>query len=224
MNFALPADWIADLPKRARFRVAVIANKNVTTLDWFNHARALEAKKDWRGMLNLAQRWTTAEPTSADAWYAMGEAYGNLDQIEDAKNSFQKVVLLRPNYPGAWNNLALAHLHLNQFEKAIQLLQEWLRVEPDDADALTSLSYAYNGIQQYDKAIQASERAIGIRSDDAYAWYYLGASYAMQQQRLGASYAMQQQRDKVKEVYQVLRKLNPELAQTFFNSHADFFR
>src|SRR4029077_12858792 len=112
----------------------------------------------------------------------------------------------------AWINLALAHLRLNQFEKAIQLLLERIRVAPDDADAWTNLGYAYNGVQQYDKAIRASEEAIRIRGDDAYAWYYLGTSYAMQQQR-----------NKVKEVYQVLRKLNPELAQTFFNDHTIFF-
>lgn len=212
LNFALPADWIRDLPKRAQSQAVTIVNKDITALDWFNRATALEARKDWQGMLEVTQRWTTAYPTSADAWYAMGEAYGNLDQHENAKNIFEKVVIIRSNYPGAWLNLGLANIHVKQFEQAIQSLQEALRIKLDDAAAWAGLGIAYNGIQQYDKAIQASERAIGIRSDYAYAWYALGTSYAMQQQG-----------DKVKEVHQVLRKLNPKLAQTFFNSYATFF-
>lgn len=53
LNFALPVDWISELPKRAQMS-PTIAKKG--GLDWINRATALGQKNDWRGMLKLTQQ------------------------------------------------------------------------------------------------------------------------------------------------------------------------
>jgi tetratricopeptide (TPR) repeat protein len=237
LNFALPVDWIAELPKRTQ-AATVVAKKG--GLDWLNRAVALEEKKDWQGMLKLAQQWIKSEPGSAVAWYGLGNAYNELKQYDQAIQAYREALRIQPEYADVWNNLGAAYDDLKQYDQAIQALREALRIQPEDAGAWFNLGIAYDNLKQYDQAIQAYRETLRIQPEYAKAWNNLGAAYndlkqydqAIQALRealrippeyagawfnLGVTYYLQGQRDKVREIYQTLRKLDPALAERYFN-------
>ncbi len=204
LNFALPVDWIGELPKRAQ-AAPVAAKKG--GLDWLNRAIALEKKQDWQGLLKLAQQWVKNEPGSAVARYAMGFAYNNLKQYDQAIQAFREALRIQPELAKAWNGLGTAYGNPKQHDQAIKAFREALRIQPEYADVWNNLGTSYSLLKQYDQAIQAYREALRIQPEYAEAW-----------NNLGIAYYRQGQRDKVREIYQTLRKLDPAMAEKYFNA------
>jgi S1-C subfamily serine protease len=102
LNFALPVDWIGELPKRAQ-ATQPLARKG--QLDWLNRAEALEKKQDWHGLLKHAQEWVKSVPGSGIAWYSMGIAYDKLKQFNEVIKALREAVRIQPAFAMAWYNL-----------------------------------------------------------------------------------------------------------------------
>ncbi len=66
---------------------------------------------------------------------------------------------------------------------------------------------AYTGLNQLDQANKNYREALRINPEYANAWYGLGITYYRQGKR-----------DKVREIYQTLRKLDPAKAEQYFNT------
>jgi len=204
LNFALPVDWIEELPKRVQ-GVPETAKKN--GLAWLNRVVALEDKKNWSGMLKLSQQWVKSEPESADAWFSLGIAHKNLKQYEKAIKAYRRALHIQPEYADAWNNLGNIHNNIKQHKQAIQAYQEALRIDPEHASAWNNLGIAHGSLKQYKQAISAFREAIRIEPENASVWYNLGEAYF----RHG-------QQDKVLETYQTLRKLDFKIANVYSNA------
>ena len=204
LNFALPVDWIGELPKRAQ-GILPVAKKS--GLDWLNRVVALEHKKDWPGMLKLSQQWVKNEPVSADAWFSLGIAHKNLKQYDQAIKAYRGALRIQPEYADAWNNLGNILNNIKQHEQAIQAYREALRIEPDYASAWNNLGIAYENIKQYEQAISAYQEAVRIEPEKTSGWYNLGEAYSRQGQQ-----------DKVQEIYQTLLKLDLQIAKVFSNT------
>ncbi len=204
LNFALPVDWIGELPKRAQ-STSAIAKKS--GLVWLNRVVALEHKKNWDGMLKLSQRWVKSEPVSADAWFSLGIAHKNLKQYEQAIKAYRNALRIQPEYADAWNNLGNIYNTIKQHELAIQAYREALRINPEYASAWNNLGIAYSNLKQYGQAISAYREAVRIEPENASVWYNLGEAYS----RNG-------QQDNVLEVYQTLRRLDLKIANAYSNA------
>lgn len=201
LNFALPIDWVNELPKRAQ-NAALTANKSGTV--WLNRVVTLEQKKDWPGMLKLAQQWVKSEPINADAWFSLGIAHKNMKQYEQAIKAYRTALRIQPEYSDAWNNLGNIHNKIKQYEQAVLAYQEALRAEPDFAASWNNLGIAYSNLKQHKLAISAYQEAVRIEPEKASFWYNLGEAYF----RNG-------QQDNVREVYQILLKLDMPLANAY---------
>jgi hypothetical protein len=96
-HFAVPVGWMKQL---SRAPLPSISGKSTfwesATRDngYFLVACDLGAKKDWAGLLHLAQDWTRQEPDNPQAWMAWGRAQLNTGHQEEAARGFQKVLLL----------------------------------------------------------------------------------------------------------------------------------
>ncbi len=141
LNFALPAAWIAELPKRAATPAAKPATDSAMV--WLNKAVALEEKQDWPGLLAHSKKWGKARPGDADAWYNLGVAYGDLNQPDKAIEAFREALRINPKHVNAWKNLGVAYGKLKQTDKAIEAYREALRINPEDADAWNNLGIDY---------------------------------------------------------------------------------
>jgi tetratricopeptide (TPR) repeat protein len=236
LNFALPVEWVKDLPGRH----SVQAKGGQSETDWLNQAIALEQKEDWPGMLEHAQRWTKAQPRNADAWYVLGVAYGRAGQTSKAIEAYQQALRINPEYAEAWNNLGNANGRAGQTSKAIEAYQQALRINPEYAEAWYNLGIDYADAGQSAKAIEAYQQALRINPEYAEAWNNLGIAYADAGQsakaieayqqalritpedaeawnNLGIAYVKAGQAAKAIETYQQALRITPEYAEAWYN-------
>lgn len=218
LNFALPVDWIGQLPKRASImkeRTAkppipsfekFLAQERKKARDWFDRTIPLIEKEDWQGLLTLSQQRVKSEPEFALAWVSLGNAYSGLQQYDRAIQAYREALRIQPEDASAWSSLGDVYKDLKQYDNAIKAYRDALRIQPEHFLAWHSLGIAYAHLQQYDQAIQAYREALRIQPFPL-AWYNLGGAYALKGQR-----------DKVLEIYQTLRKLDPAMAEQYFNA------
>ncbi len=247
LNFALPVDWISELPKRAQ--AAPVVEKKAQAappvakkggLDWLNRIAALEQKKDRQGLLKLTQQWVKSEPENAGAWFGLGNAYNGLKQYDQAIQAYREALRIQPEHANAWYNLGIAYNHLKQYDQAIQAYREALRIQPEDASAWYNLGNAYVKLDQYDQAIQAYREALRIRPEYAKAWNNLGIAYAKLKRydqeiqayrealriqpedaevwnNLGVAYGELKQYDREIQAYREALRIQPEYAKAWYN-------
>lgn len=141
LNFALPVEWLKELP--TRHKVQTLAEDS--TVDWLAKALVLESRQDWEGLLAHAQQWVNAQPKNAHGWLNLGVAYDNLEQSAKAVAPFQQALRLGPKDANTWNNLGLVYFRLKQWAKAVEAFQQVLRLDPEHAYAWYMLGRTYYG-------------------------------------------------------------------------------
>jgi tetratricopeptide (TPR) repeat protein len=162
LNFALPVDWIGELPKRSQ---ATTAAPKKGGLDWINRVIALERKQDWPELLKLSQEWVKSEPGNVEAWRSLGSGYLWMKQYQDAVQAYREALRIQPEYfryYSTWTHLGIAYSFLRQYDQAIQAFREALRINPDDFSTWHNLGNAYSDLKRYDKAIQAYREVVRI--------------------------------------------------------------
>lgn len=237
LNFALPVDWIVELPNRSQTAPRVANQRN---LDWLNRASVLWGKEDWQGLLALSQQWIKSEPENVVALHTLSIAYNSLGQYDLAIKSFREVLRIRPEDTSAWNGLGAAYVNLKQYEHAIKAFREALRIEPEYAKAWFNLGVAYGDLMQFHQAIQAYRESVRIEPEYADAWYNLGNVYLKLKQydqaikayretlrsqpknadawyTLGNTYAILGQYDQAIQAYQGALNILPEDAKSWRN-------
>lgn len=169
LNFALPADWIGELPARAK---ANRQNGNDLT-DWKTRATDLERSKDWSGLLEHGREWTRREPANAEAWLALGGAHGNLKQSAPAITAFREAARLKPDDARAWHNLGVMYERAKDHDRAVTALREALRLRPNHVTTWYAIGSAYHAQGQRDKVQEAYEQI--KRLDAAHAKKFFNA-------------------------------------------------
>jgi len=229
LNFALPVEWIIDLPNRH----ATQAHSNGLETEWLNNVNTQEERQDWCSLLDICQRWSTAHPQNCAAWRYLGFAYlqnGNLAKAiaayqeavrinpndahywadlgaaygragEQLKKieAYEKAVSIDPDFENSWINLGTACLENGKREKSIQAYQQAVRIAPDNAGSWTQLGIIYGQNGEKNKQIEAFQKAVHINPDYSNAWLNLGSAY----QNTG-------QFSKAIEAFQQAVRINPE--------------
>ena len=237
LNFAVPVEWITELPERHK-KISEVAQ--TTYIEWVNKWVELEEKKDWEGLLTHSLRWTEAQPEQYLAWNNLGVAYGKSGQYTEAIKAFKQALRINPESARVWFNLGLTYCHCDQYIEAIKPYKQGLGINPEDVDVWNDLGVAYNETEQYTEAIKALKQALSINPESAIAWYNLGNAYYKTDQyteairalkqalsinsefvdawyNLGVVYDVSGQADQDMEIYKVLKTLDPAKADEFFN-------
>ncbi|OGQ87013.1 MAG: hypothetical protein A2512_06405 [Deltaproteobacteria bacterium RIFOXYD12_FULL_56_24] len=201
LNFALPVEWISELPKRHQ-----VAKTLQPITARINKAVALEEKGDWPGLREHALHWTQATPNNAVAWSILGIAYSKLHQTPKEIEAYLHATQLSPDYAGAWYNLGGAYGKAEQIAQEIDAYQQAIRINPEYTEVWNNLGNAYGKAGDLTKAGEAYQQAIRINPEYAGAWYNLGNTYS----KAG-------QTGKVIEVYKTLKTIDPAMAEVFFN-------
>ncbi len=172
LNFAMPVEWI-DKIKPGR----TSGSEGRGHTEWLKRAVALEAAKDWQGMLDLCLEWTKSQPKNGDAWYGLGNAYGYLHRRDDAARAHQQVIEIDPRHAKAWNNLGIAYRRLDRYSDAVEAFRRVIDIDPKYAKAWYNLGLAYTHLNRYDDAARAYRQAIRIDPEYTKAWNNLGSAY-----------------------------------------------
>jgi tetratricopeptide (TPR) repeat protein len=240
LNFALPVEWIEELPKQSK--QSPLSDRPETW--WMARSSELGEQRKYREWLDHCTRWTEAYPSSAGAWSDLGAAYAELTMYANAIAFFKKSISIDPSPALAWYNLGLTYgknSQLRDLDKARTALQEAVRLDPEYANAWHQLGNTYIAMRDIDRALDAQRRAIRLNPENANAWAMLAnvhlvsgqiekAFEASQQairlapdsglawMALGSVYGTRNQRDKVLEVYKNLKRLDPNSAEQFFDA------
>lgn len=193
LNFALPVEWLAEIPNRAMGdRKFVFTDGPASRLKTMNKAILLEKKADWRGLEKHALRWTKQDAKDRWAWLSLATAYVNQAQFQKAISAYVTALRLSPNYAVAWNNLGTAYQRMGAYPKAIHAHEAATRLDAQSASAWFNLGSALQHENLHRQAIFAYRQAAALEPERAAIWYNLGISHAELKQFGAAAQAYQQ--------------------------------
>ena len=164
----------------------------------------LEQKRDWPGMLALAQAQLQREPGRAEWWFLQGYALERQKQYAAAVQSYQQATRISPEDEGAWLALGRSQMELGQPEQAIQAYRQALRYRPESAQAYLALADLYLQQGKPDLALPNYRESVRYDPELEPAWYGLASAY----QRTG-------ERERRDEALKGLRRLDPAAADRF---------
>jgi tetratricopeptide (TPR) repeat protein len=111
----------------------------------------------------------------------------------------------QPQEDAAWFSLGVAYGESEQFIEAIKSFKQALSIHRNYADAWFNLGLIYSKVGQYVEAIDSFKQAVNINHELISAWVNLGITYY----QVG-------QTSQVKEVYEILKKLDPSISDEFY--------
>lgn len=214
LNFALPVDWIKELPKRSRKTTSTSALKKQTGLNFIVHAAALEANDDWLGLLELSSKQLKENPDNVNAWIMLGNAYYALEQYARAISAYREAVSIEPKNYYAWMYLGLSFKGEEQFDEAIKAFREALRIDPEQAFTWYSLGETHLLLEQYNEATKDFKEVLRIDPENYGSWNGLGNSFMMLNKYDEAIYSIKES-----------LRIKPEYGRTWFilgNAYSHF--
>jgi tetratricopeptide (TPR) repeat protein len=99
------------------------------------------------------------DPTNAEAWYDIAEAYNLLEQVEEAEINYVHAIALEPEIIDYYTALSRMHMEHGQASKARLVLEEGLRINPDSAQLRAFLALAVSESGDYRKAEELLDEA-----------------------------------------------------------------
>jgi S1-C subfamily serine protease/Tfp pilus assembly protein PilF len=176
LNFALPIEWVIDLPKRD---VAKSTEDNGEHSDAGFHRKmvTLEQKEDWIAQIQLCERWTKEFPGSVRAWTLLGSAYANNGNFRKAVDAYRHVVQINPDSVQNWLELGLLYGKIGQRDKQIESYQQAVTNNPEHAVGWYKLAVAYQDADKFNDALAASQQVIRISPAHVSAWMTQGYSF-----------------------------------------------
>ena len=138
-------------------------------------------RRDLQGAIDHLARATSIYPSFVTAHNALGIAYLNLGQIQQARDEFARAVELDGHLPGAYLNLGCAQLELQQYAEAVESLKKASSIAPLDLQLLTALTYAEFKNRDY-PAVIATARHVHNRKHQSAAVVHLFAAGAREAQ------------------------------------------
>ena len=142
------------------------------------------------------------QPEFFDILIALGKTYQHLGQHSRAVEVLQKAVLMRADNIDARSALGAALILAGQPQEAIAVLSEAARLSPQSALIHASLGQAYRLTGKFDQALIALEQALRLNPEDAVVHYNLGLTYVAQGER-----------SKAQAEYNLIKRLDSELAE-----------
>ena len=105
------------------------------------------------------QNVAAINPTNADAWYNIAEAYNLLEQLEEAEINYARAIALEPEIIDYFTALSRMHMEQGLASKACQVLEDGLRINPGSAQLRAFLALAVSESGDYHKAEELLDEA-----------------------------------------------------------------
>ena len=151
LNFAVPVEWITELPERHK-KMSDVAQ--TPYIEWINKSLALIEKKDLMGLITHSLRWTEAQPQKPIAWFILGSAYGESGQFTEAIKAIEQGLSINAKEANAWFILGNAYSESGQYTEAINSYKQALSINPEYVEAWHNLGVVYNISGQTSQVIE----------------------------------------------------------------------
>src|SRR5690348_14587097 len=135
------------------FRRAIELNPNLPVArTWY--AQFLSSMRRFEESLAQAEIARRLDPVSPDTSVHSAEPYLNAGRVDDAIESYRKVLELEPSYYIAHHNLARAYIEKGMYQQAIEELEKAMALGGRDALSLGVLAHAYGKAGRRQEALK----------------------------------------------------------------------
>ena len=141
-------------------------------------------RKELPAAIDHLARATSIYPSFVAAHDALGMAYLNLGQNQQAHDEFARAIALDDLLPGSYLNLGCAQMQLQRYADAEETLQKASSMVPLDLVLLTALTYAEYKNRDYAAVIATTRRVHHRKHEDAALVHLLAAGAWEAQSRL----------------------------------------
>ena len=139
-----------------------------------------ERNKVWQSKITLWQDSIKKSPNKARPHYNLGEAYANLNMINEAIPQFLRSLELNPEDAAAHHNLAVMLASQGNSDVAISHYRQALHLNPNSAATHNDLGLELSKQNRLDEAIMHYRKALQLRPDNVKTLYNLGDALARQ--------------------------------------------
>jgi Ca-activated chloride channel homolog len=133
-------------------------------------------QKNYSGAVEHLTKAVAIYPSFVSAHNALGSAYLNLKQNEQAQTEFAQAVALDGHLPFSYLNLGWAQLALKNFASAQDSMQKATKLAPLDLHLLIAQSYAQLLNKDYDAVIATAQQVHSRKHEGAAIVHYFAAA------------------------------------------------
>jgi len=144
-------------------------------------------QKNLNGAVENLKKAISIYPSFVSAHNALGSAYLNLGQNEQAQTEFSTAVTLDSHLPYSYLNLGWAQLALKDFSSAQASIEKATKLAPLDLHLLMALNYAELLNNDYSAVIATAQQVHGLKHDGAAVVHYFAAAAYQGQNNLQAT-------------------------------------
>ncbi|AKT39365.1 uncharacterized protein CMC5_035120 [Chondromyces crocatus] len=123
-------------------------SKDAAHWEAVEEATELLQERKYHEALSTLRDVIQRDAANAYAYFFVGQAMWELEQLEPARDAYRAAVQLAPDYLGARVSLSHALRRLGDHQAAVGQAQEARRRFPDDPDALYALGMAHAALGQ----------------------------------------------------------------------------
>jgi cytochrome c-type biogenesis protein CcmH/NrfG len=134
----------------------------------------LEGKRDWQGMLTLAEEALIKDQRRPEWWLVKGYALEQLGRWPEAATAYAGTVQFDPLDLEGWFRLAEAQRRSDNKDKAINTLERSLQVSRESPVAFFMLGEVHREQRNFRAATPAYRESLRLNPDQPLAWYGLG--------------------------------------------------
>lgn len=199
LNFALPAEWIVELPSRGKEQRQRYRSSGIQQIS--QRAMVAELRGQWPELVSLAKRLTAFDPYDVDHWIRLGKAHANNLEGKEAVAAFNKAIELDPSAE-TWRQFARAYLDLDWgaiaararleldqgetldfhhdrdlLSRAANAINKALALDRDDAGSWEALGEIHQRLGDYEKSISALKNSVRLNPYSSSAWTTLMETY-----------------------------------------------
>jgi tetratricopeptide (TPR) repeat protein len=136
------------------------------------------AGKEWGQSLQAFQKLTALNEKRGDAWYGVGWARSNLNQLTEAAAAYERVLHLDPKNAPAQSDLASVYLRSHRPKDALELLRRSIQLDPTNSLAHCNIGHAYCDLGKLDDALASVLQAVKLDPKSADGYHLLQYVYS----------------------------------------------
>jgi tetratricopeptide (TPR) repeat protein len=106
--------------------------------------------------------WLVSGSGTIDILMKRGLEYQEHEDVEDAREMFDRVIAIRPEYAEAWNRRALLFFNDGKYDEAVADLESALTYEPRHFGAWIGLGMIFESIERPEAGLLAYRKALEI--------------------------------------------------------------
>ncbi len=166
-------------PKLAEqfFQKAIsLDSKNISAL--LNFATLKISQKKSNDILDILEEYSKLYPKVSDIHYLLGDIYFSNKDIDNAIESYKKVLILKPSTKGLYAKMGNIYLLQKKLDKAEFMYQEACVANKNDPQLLTNYANVLLANNKLNLAINIAKQAVKLK-ESAEAYTTLATAYEM---------------------------------------------